>query len=464
MNRNKQQEHNVEVKVGDRFPLTIHRLGVNGHGIGYYKHKVCFVPGALPNEVVVAEVTRVLPRYLEAKIHRIRKLSRYRVTPRDDYADIAGGFELENLDYQQQLKFKRQVVLDSLEKFQPYGYRNYEVRPTIAAPEQYGYRNKAQFQVRLINGKVAAGLYQPNSHTLVDMETCAVQMPRTMKVVRAVVSMIEKLQIPVYDEKHNSGIIKTLAVRESWSTGEVQLTFITNSTKLPHKRDLLAKIAEELPEVVSIMQNVNPGDTPLVWGDQMIHLAGKDSILESLMGLDFKLSARSFLQLNPEQTEVLYEEAAKALDLEPSDTLIDAYAGIGTVGLSLASRVNQVYGMEIIPEAVADANENAKLNEITNAKYVVGKAEEILPQWQKDGLHFDALVVDPPRTGLDEQLIKQILKVKPRKFAYISCGMASLARNLRRLTSVYHVDYIQPVDMMPQTARCEAVVKLSLRK
>ncbi len=441
MTQTKQHEQDVDVWVGKRFPLTIRRLGVNGHGIGYYKHKVCFVPGALPNEVVVAEVTRVLPRYLEAKIHRIRKKSRDRVTPRDEYADIAGGFELENLAYQQQLKFKRQVIIDSLEKFQPYGYRNYDVRPTIAAPEEY----------------------QPNSHTLVDMETCAVQMPRTMETVRAVTKMIEDLQIPVYDEKHNSGIIKTLAVRESWSTGEVQLTFITNSAKLPHKRELLERIEKELPAVVSVMQNVNPGDTPLVWGDKMIHLAGKDSILESLMGLDFKLSARSFLQLNPEQTEVLYEEASKALELDQDDTLIDAYAGIGTIGLSLASRVKAVRGMEIIPEAVADANENAKLNNITNAKYEVGKAEEVLPRWQKEGLNFDALVVDPPRTGLDDQLIKQILKVKPRKFAYVSCGMASLARNLRRLTSVYHVDYIQPIDMMPQTARCEAVVKLSLR-
>ncbi len=315
----------------------------------------------------------------------------------------------------------------------------------------------------MVNGKVAAGLYQPNSHTLVDMETCAVQMPRTMETVRAVTKMIEDLQIPVYDEKHNSGIIKTLVVRESWSTGEVQLTFITNSAKLPHKRELLERIEKELPAVVSVMQNVNPGDTPLVWGDKMIHLAGKDSILESLMGLDFKLSARSFLQLNPEQTEVLYEEASKALELDKDDTLIDAYAGIGTIGLSLASRVKAVRGMEIIPEAVADANENAKLNNIANAKYEVGKAEEVLPRWQKEGLNFDALVVDPPRTGLDDQLIQQILKVKPRKFAYVSCGMASLARNLRRLTSVYHVDYIQPIDMMPQTARCEVVVKLSLR-
>lgn len=460
----KHTKQDITVSVGDRFPLTIRRLGVNGHGIGYFKHKVCFVPGALPGEVVVAEVTKVMPRFLEAKIHRLRRASKHRVAPRDPYADVAGGFELENLAYPEQLKFKRQVVLDSLSKFKPYGYRNYDVRPTIAAPAEYGYRNKAQFQVRLIDGHVAAGLYKPDSHNLVDMEECAVQMPQTMHVIRTMVKLIEKLNIPVYDEDHNSGIIKTLVVRESWTTGELQLTIITNTPKLIHKHQLLAAIKEQLPEVVSVMQNVNPGDTPLVWGDQTIHLAGAETITESLMGLDFKLSARSFLQLNPAQTEVLYEEAAKALELSPDDTLIDAYAGIGTIGLSLASRVKDVRGMEIIPEAVDDANENARLNGITNAHYEVGKAEKILPKWQKEGLSFDALVVDPPRAGLDDDLIKAILKTKPRKFAYVSCGMASLARNLRRLTSVYHVDYIQPIDMMPQTARCEAVVKLSLRK
>lgn len=454
----------VEVNIGDRFPLTIRRLGVNGHGIGYYKHKVCFVPGALPGEVVVAEVTHVHPRFLEAKIHRLRKKSKHRVTPRDPYADVAGGFELENLAYPQQLAFKRQAILDSLEKFKPYGYRNYEVRKTIAAPEEYHYRNKAQFQVRMVDGHVAAGLYKPNSHDLVDMRECAVQMPRTMKVVRTVVQLIEELQIPVYDEDHNSGIIKTIVVRESWTTGELQLTLITNTPKLIHKRPLLSAIADQLPEVVSVMQNVNPGDTPLVWGDQMIHLAGKETITESLMGLDFALSARSFLQLNPEQTEVLYEQAAQALELDKKDTLIDAYAGIGTIGLSLAPRVKAVWGMEIIPEAVANANDNARLNGIDNAHYEVGKAEDVIPKWLAEGLTFDALVVDPPRAGLDDELIKQILRVKPRKFAYVSCGMASLARNLRRLTSVYHVDYIQPVDMMPQTARCEAVVKLSRRR
>lgn len=454
----------VDVQVGDRFPLTIRRLGVNGQGIGYFKHKVCFVPGALPHEVIVAEVTKVHPRYLEGKLHRLRKPSRDRVTPRDSYANVAGGFELEDLAYRQQLRFKCQVVIDSLEKFQPFGYRAYDVRPTIPAPDEYGYRNKATFQVRMVDGHVAAGLYKTGSHDLVDIKECAVQMPTTMKVIQALVKMIEDLKIPVYDEAHNSGIIKTLVVRESVATGEVQVTFITNSPKLIHKHQLLGMIAEQLPEVTSVMQNVNPGDTPLVWGDRMIHLAGEEAITESLMGLDFKLSARSFLQLNPVQTETLYEEAAKALDLQPTDTLVDAYAGIGTIGLSLASRVKAVWGMETIPEAVADAQENAQLNRISNAHYEVGAAEDVMPRWRQDGHHFDALVVDPPRTGLDDQLIDQILKEKPRKFAYVSCSMASLARNLRRLTSVYHVDYIQPVDMMPQTPRCEAVVKLSRRR
>lgn len=452
----------VKVNVGDRFPLTIKKLGVEGQGIGYFKHKVCFVPGALPNEVIVAEVTKVHEKYLEATIHRLKKLSPDRVIPRDDYSMDAGGFEFENLAYPAQLSYKRQMVIDSLEKFKPLGYRHYAVRPTIGSDHQYGYRNKAQFQIRNQNGKVVAGLYKSNSHEVVDMETCAVQMPGIMKVVRALVDQVAQLKIPLYDESNYSGILKTIAIRESMATHELQITFITNSPKLLKKHQLITFIQEHFPEVVSIMQNINPGDTPLIWGDQTIKLAGQDHITESLMGLDFSLSARSFLQLNPYQTENLYEEAAKAMELGPDDTLVDAYAGIGTIGLSLANRVKQVIGMETIPEAVADANHNAQLNDITNARYEVGSAEKLLPKWRQEGLHFDALVVDPPRTGLDSELINQILAEKPTKFAYVSCNMASLARNLARLVPTYHVDYIQPVDMMPQTPRCEAVVKLSL--
>lgn len=462
--RPRNQSDNVQVQVGDRFPLTIRKMGVNGQGIGYFKHKVCFVPGTLPGEVVVAQVTNIHPRFLEAKIHRLRKASPDRVEPRDSYAGEAGGFEFEIMAYPAQLKFKRQVVLDSLAKFKPLGYRHYPVKPTIPAKPQYGYRNKAQFQVRQQNGQLVMGLYAPNSHTVVDMQTCAVQMPGIMEVMNHIRQMITDLHIPVYDEEHNSGIIKTVVVRESMASGDLQLTFVTNSPKLLKKHQLLLRIQDELPQVVSVLQNINPGNTSTVWGDTTQLLAGQRTITESLMGLDFQLSAPSFLQLNPYQTENLYEEAAKALELSASDTLVDAYAGVGTIGLSLASRVKQVLGMEIIPEAVDDANNNAQLNGIKNAKYEVGAAEELLPKWQADGYSFDALVVDPPRTGLDNHLIDAILKAQPHKFAYVSCNMATMARNLARLTPTYHVDYIQPVDMMPQTPRCEAVVKLSLRK
>lgn len=460
----RQQTHKqVQVNIGDRFPLTIKKLGVEGQGIGYFKHKVCFVQGALPGEVAVVEVTKIHDKYLEAKIHRLRKTSLSRVEPKDSYANVAGGFEFEILNYRDQLKFKRQMVFDSLDKFRPLGYKHYRILPTIAANPQYGYRNKAQFPIREQNGEIVCGLYRANSHEVVNMQECAVQMPSTMNVINHLVQMIKDLNIPVYNEQQKSGIIKTLVVRESRSTGEIQVTFITNSKKLLKKHQLIERIHEELPRVISITQNINPGDTPLIWGNQTILIDGRECITESLMGLDFNLSARSFLQLNPIQTETLYEEAAKALDLNSNDTLVDAYAGIGTIGLSLANRVSRVIGMETIPEAVNDANNNAQLNGITNAKYEVGSAEELLPKWRSEGLHFDALVVDPPRTGLDQNLIEQILKEKPTKFAYVSCNMATLARNLARLVPTYHVDYIQPVDMLPQTPRCEAVVKLSLQ-
>lgn len=454
----------VQVEVGQRFPLTIKRMGINGEGIGYYKRMTVFIPGALTDEEVVAEVTSVATRYLRAKVHRIRKTSPHRVEPRDSYADQVGGFELEHLDYPAQLRFKRDVVAQALERYQPEGYRHYDLRPTLGMDDPYAYRNKAQFQVRRnAEGQVEAGLYAERSHDLVDLPTCSVQMPVTMHVMRAVVGMLQDLDMPIYDEEQGSGIVKTLVVRAAAHTDDVQLVFITNSPKLPHKHDLLTRIAAELPEVTSVMQNVNPGKTSLVWGDDTRHLAGATAITEKIDGLAFKLSARAFLQLNPYQMEVLYAEAKRALNLQPGENVVDAYSGIGTIGLSLANVAEEVRGMEVIPEAVADSNENAAANGITNAHYELGTAEELLPKWVMAGFHPDAIVVDPPRTGLDATLIETILAVRPTKLVYVSCNPSTLAKDLVELAHDYHVDYIQSVDMMPQTARCEAVVKLSRR-
>ena len=453
----------ADVTLGQRFPLTIKRLGINGEGIGYYKHVITFVKGALPGEVIVAEVTVVHPRYLEAKIRKLRKISPDRVDPRDEYADEVGGFELEHLDYPAQLRFKQDLIRQALEKYQPAGFRQYDIRPTIGMDDPYEYRNKAQFQVRMIDGHVAAGLYKENSHDLVDLPTCSVQMPVTMTVMRAVVGWLEELAVPIYDEEHNSGIVKTVVVRAAAATGEVQLVFVTNTPKFPKKHQLLMKIADKLPMVVSVMQNVNIGKTSLIWGDQTTLLAGKPTITEELDGLAFDLSARAFFQLNPEQTKKLYQLARTALDLAPHETLVDAYSGVGTIGLSLADVAQEVRGMDTIPAAVADANENAKRNGITNAKYEIGEAETLLPQWLASGFAPDAIVVDPPRTGLDDVLIDAILQSAPEKLVYISCNPSTLAQDLRQLTRGYQVDYIQSIDMFPQTARCEAVVRFTKR-
>lgn len=458
MYKNKPEVH---VEQGEQLKLTIKRLGINGEGIGYYERKLVFVPGALPTERVIVNVVEDMSNFIRAELVEILTKSADRIDPVDDYANDVGGFELENLAYAKQLEFKRDVISDSLEKYQPAGYRKYKLLPTIGMDDPVHYRNKATFQIRNDGDKIIAGLYKHRSHTVVDLKTAALQYPLTMKVMRAVVAMIDDLKIPAYDEEKNAGIIKTVVVRAATATDEVQVTFITQSKKLLKKHQLLERIAAELPEVVSVMQNVNPGKTPMVWGDETLHLAGKDKITEVLNGLKFDLSARAFLQVNPQMTEVLYKEAFKALELTGKEKLIDAYSGVGTIGLSVANQVREVRGMDTIKDAVDDANSNAMKNGIMNAIYETGEAEKLIPEWIDACWNPTALIVDPPRTGLADSLLDTILNVAPKKFVYISCNPSTLARDLVKLTRKYNVDYIQSVDLMPQTSRCECVVKFN---
>ncbi|MFT8400901.1 MAG: 23S rRNA (uracil(1939)-C(5))-methyltransferase RlmD [Lentilactobacillus diolivorans] len=452
-------KNDVHVNEGKQFTIQIKRMGINGEGIGYYERKLVFVPGALPTEKVRVEVIIDQQNFIRARLIEVLTKSKDRIEPIDDYANEVGGFELENLAYPAQLEFKRDVIRDSLEKFKPAGYRKYKLRPTIGMDDPTHYRNKATFQIRQDGDQIIAGLYKERSHTVVDMKTSALQYPLTMKVMRAIVDMIQDLKIPAYDEEKNAGIIKTVIVRAATATDEVQVTFVTQSQKLLKKHQLLERIQQELPEVVSIMQNINPGKTPMVWGNETIHLAGKEKITEVLDGLKFDLSARAFLQVNPEMTSVLYKEAFKALDLSGKEKLVDAYSGVGTIGLSVANQVREVRGMDTIADAVHDANMNAVKNGIVNAIYEVGEAEKLLPEWIDAGWKPTALIVDPPRTGLADSLIETILDITPKKFVYISCNPSTLAQDLVKLSEKYQVEYIQSVDLMPQTARCECVVK-----
>ncbi|MGG3467790.1 23S rRNA (uracil(1939)-C(5))-methyltransferase RlmD [Neobacillus pocheonensis] len=452
----------IKIEPKQTFPLTIKRLGINGEGVGYFKKQVVFVPGALPGEEVVVEATEVHPKFAEAKIKKIRTQSPHRVKPLCPVYDQCGGCQLQHLHYDQQLKEKRDIVIQSLERHTKLAIDKLDIRQTIGMEEPWGYRNKSSFQVGQKDNKVLAGLYGLNSHQLIDIDQCAVQHSQTNEATAKVKQILEELRIPIYNEKSRKGIIRTIVTRVGVQTGELQVVLITSQKELPKMEQIIEEIQKRLPNIKSIVQNINGQKTSLIFGEETLKLAGEDFIQETLGDLQFELSARTFFQLNPTQTIKLYNEVKKAAELTGTEKVVDAYCGVGTIGLWLADQAAEVRGMDIIPESIEDAKKNAKRHGFTNTKYVPGKAEEVLPKWVKKGWKPEVIVVDPPRTGLDGQLIQTILQVKPEKLIYVSCNPSTLAKDIQVLSSKYKVKYIQPVDMFPHTAHCEAVARLEL--
>ena len=458
------KKHNLSTEKKEKnVIITIKRLGINGEGIGYYRKKIIFVPGALPDEVVVAKFVKEYPQYIQAELVRIKEKSPDRVEFPNGVDPEIGGLELAHLAYPKQLEFKRNNVLESLKKYHPRGYAKYKVKPTIPAPDQWHYRNKAQYQIEFDHGKSKLGLFAPNSHRLIDLPEMPTQSIATQKIERAIKDLIANLRVPIADYRKHLDGIKTVVVRQAEASQEIQVTLITIGHKLRNLPELAQKIMQ-LEHVVSVYQNETDWRNPQVWSNKTEKLAGKNQIVEEILGKRFALSPRAFFQLNPVQTATLYSEALKLLDLTPDQTLIDAYSGVGTLGILAADQVKQVVGIETIPEAVQDAQHNVKLNHLRNADYFQGSVEKVLPELQRGGLPIDALIVDPPRTGLAKSLIKTLLQVKPRTFVYISCNPSTLAQDLVLLSEAYDIRVIKNIDMLPQTPRCECIVKLVLRK
>ncbi|OLO25603.1 23S rRNA (uracil(1939)-C(5))-methyltransferase RlmD [Alkalihalophilus pseudofirmus] len=453
----------VTLEKGQQFPLTIKRLGINGEGVGFFKRKIVFVPGALPGEVVVAEVTKVNPKFAEAKVKKIRKPSPDRVNPPCPVYDKCGGCQLQHLSYEGQLREKKDIVRQAFERHTRLDPNKLPLQDTIGMEDPWNYRNKSQLQVGKHKEKVLAGLYGMNSHELIDISECMIQHPMTNTVTQQVKSILEDLNIPIYNEKKHKGIIRTIVTRVAFATGQIQLVLITTQQDIP-KRDLLIdEIKRRLPEVTSILQNVNGKKTSLIFGEETIHLAGEEVIQETLGDVSFELSARAFFQLNPLQTVKLYDEVKKAAQLTGSEKVVDAYCGVGTIGMWVAKDAGEVRGMDIIAEAIDDANANAKKHDINNAHYVVGKAEKWLPKWVKEGWKPDVVIVDPPRTGCDDALLRTIIEVKPKKMVYVSCNPSTLAKDVNQLMRAgFKLKLVQPVDMFPHTSHIENVALLSL--
>ncbi|WP_163100721.1 23S rRNA (uracil(1939)-C(5))-methyltransferase RlmD [Peribacillus alkalitolerans] len=464
----KQHESNrtqtaIALQIGQTFPLTIKRLGINGEGVGYFKRGVVFVQGALPGEEVVAEATKVHPKFAEARVKKIRKKSTERVAPPCPVYDQCGGCQLHHLSYEGQLKEKRDIVRQAFERYLGKETEKLDIHETIGMEDPWHYRNKSQFQAGIRNGKVIAGLYGLNSHNLIDIPVCIVQHPECNKVTDEIKKMLDELNISIYDEKKRRGSIRTIMVRVGFESGEVQVGIVTATKDLPKKDQLIQLIQQRLPQVKSIVQNVNDQETSLVFGEKSIHLSGENVIKETLGDLSYELSARTFFQLNPIQTVKLYDEVKKAASLTGKENVVDAYCGVGTIGLWLSDDAKEVRGMDVIKDSIKDARMNAKRNGKTNTHFETGKAENVLPTWIKKGWKPDVLVVDPPRSGCDEQLLATIIKAKPKKVVYVSCNPSTLAKDFQRLSKLYNIQYIQPVDMFPQTSHVECVVQLILK-
>lgn len=450
----------MNVHVKKRITLKIKRMGINGEGIGFYRKTLVFVPGALKGEEVVCQITAVKRNFVEARLISIQKKSKFRVQPECGLYEVCGGCQLMHLRYDKQLDFKVDLLRQALKKYQPAGFDSYEIRPTLGMEEPRYYRAKLQFQTRLREGKVEAGLYAENSHRLVGIRDCLVQDQETQRIVNRIADLMTKHRIPVYDERKGQGV-RTVMVRRARETGEIQIIFVT-SRPFPLTA-LVKELVVDFPAIVTVAVNHHRSRSSEIYGAKTEIIWGEERIHESVLDYQFALSPRAFYQLNPEQTEVLYREAVKALDIRGDEELIDAYCGVGTIGFAFAEKVKSVRGMDIIPEAIEDARRNAANMGFDNTYYEAGKAEEIIPKWYRSGYRADALVVDPPRTGLDAQLLDTILQYQPEKMVYVSCNVSTLARDLVRLVEIYDVKYIQSVDMFPHTARTEAVVKLTRR-
>ena len=437
--------------------LEITDLSYEAMGVAHYEGLTIFVNNALPGEIVKAKILKVKKRFAFAKIEKIIKESPDRVSVKLNQWVQTGLASLAHIKYDKQLEFKRNQVINLLHKA---GLDQIKVDETLPSPEEIGYRNKAQVPVRTIKGQLDIGFFRRHSHDLVPLTNFFTTDPEIDRVLVAVRDILRKYRVPAYDEIHNKGEVRYLDVRRSKASGDIMVILVCLHNDFPQLPKVAAEISK-IDKVTSIILNHNPKKTNVILGRNDYVVWGENQILDKIGDIKFRISPKSFFQINSLQTPRLYNLAIKKADLKADDVVIDAYSGIGTIGLSVAKHVKVVRGMETISDAVKDANANAKLNGITNAQYVTGKAEEVMPRWAKEGLKTNVIFVDPPRKGLTPEFIDAAAKTKPEKIVYISCNPATQVRDLQLfMEKGYHFNEITPVDMFPQTPHVESVTVL----
>ncbi|MDT8862497.1 23S rRNA (uracil(1939)-C(5))-methyltransferase RlmD [Alkalihalobacillus sp. MEB130] len=452
----------VPVKKNDQLQVTIEDLTHEGAGVAKVDGYTLFVPNTLPGELVDIKVIKTNKGYGFARLLDIKKESEHRAEPLCPVYHQCGGCQIQHLHYDAQLLSKQKQVKDVLERIG--GLKDVTVHPALGMEHPWRYRNKAQVPIGEEGGLVIAGFYQKRSHRIINMDECLIQHEENDQIIRVAKSIANKYGIRAYDEEKHRGTLRHVVARKGKVTNEVMVVFVTRGKELPNKKNIIEEIQEQIPNVKSIVQNINPKRTNVIFGDETKVLWGEEYIHDYIGDIKFAISARSFYQVNPEQTKVLYDKALEYANLTGQETVIDAYCGIGTISLFLARRAKHVYGVEIVPDAIADAKRNAELNGITNVDFAVGEAEKVMPWWYAQGIRADVVVVDPPRKGCDQELLDTILSMKPKRVVYVSCNPATLARDLKVLEEGgYVTKEVQPVDMFPHSSHIENVAVLEMK-
>ena len=498
------------MKKNDVLTIRIEDMGVDGEGIGKVDNIPLFVKDALIGDVVSVKIMKMKKNYGYARLLEILEPSKDRVTPPCEFHRSCGGCQIQALSYEKQLEFKQRKIRNNLKRIGGFSEEMLEqvMEPIIGMDEPYHYRNKAQFPVgRDREGRTVTGFYAGRTHTIIPNRNCLLGMPMNEKILETVLSFMEKYRIEPYDEKTNRGVVRHVLTRYGHTTKEWMVCLVINRTKLPYADALVEKLVK-LEGMTSISININQKNTNVILGEKVKTLWGSPYITDYIHlrtgadwqvegeGIAYRISPQSFYQVNPIQTEKLYSTALAYAGLTGEESVWDLYCGIGTISLFLAQRAKQVYGVEIVPQAIADAKENAKLNGITNAEFFVGKAEEVLPEFYErmrrgdsgissgtsSGLSDaevsdmdaatdvqmltpDVIVVDPPRKGCDTKCLETIVQMFPKRVVYVSCDSATLARDLKFLCeNGYEVKRVRGCDMFGQTVSVETVVLLSHKK
>ena len=442
------------------YVVDIVDIGQGGVGIGKYEGFTVFIEGGLIQDKVKVIISKSKKNYAVGDIVEIIEKSPFRVDRicSDDLKDC-GGCQIQELDYNKQLELKTNEVKQVISRIGK--LENVEIHETIGMQSPCRYRNKAQFPIQNINGSTAIGFYKKKSHDVIPTDMCVIQHDINDKIIKIIKTYIQAYNVSIYNEMTHTGVLRHLVTKVGFTTNEVMVVLVANGTNLPHLNELASVLKENILGFKTLVLNVNKAKTNVILGKENKVIYGNGKINDYIGDLVFEISPLSFFQVNPVQTEVLYNKALEYAELKENDTVFDIYCGIGSISLFLAQKATKVYGIEIVEDAIKDAKINAKLNNLNNVEFYVGKAEEVVPKMYSEGKTANVVVVDPPRKGCDEKVLDTIVSMKPDRVVYVSCNPSTLARDLAYLDERgYKCVEIQPVDMFPHTMHVECCAKI----